>query len=98
VGRAGGDEILILLPGVHGLDEVEEIAEEIRCRAADPIQVGENAIRATLSIGASIATPGEPVSSVTARADAAMYQEKLGDRSSVTRFSAERSLRRPRRA
>lgn len=98
VGRAGGDEVLILLPDVHGFDEVVQIAEEIRRRAAEPIHVGENAIRATLSIGATIATPGEPVSSVTARADAAMYQEKLADRHSVARFSAERSLRRPRRA
>jgi diguanylate cyclase (GGDEF)-like protein len=98
VGRTGGDEILVLLPDVHGIDEVAEIAEQIRRRAAEPIDIAGSAIRATLSIGATIAVPGEPVASVTARADAAMYQEKSGDKHTVTRFSAERSLRRSRRA
>ncbi|HEY3996947.1 MAG TPA: sensor domain-containing diguanylate cyclase [Mycobacterium sp.] len=85
VGRTGGDEILILLPGVHSIDEVAEIAEKIRCRAAEPIQVSEQMIRATLSIGATIALPGEPVSSITARADAAMYKAKSGDKNTVIR-------------
>jgi GGDEF domain-containing protein len=61
-----------------------EIAEKIRCRAAEPIEVPGNAIRATLRIGATIARPGEPVDSITARADAAMYQAKSGDRNTVT--------------
>lgn len=98
VGRTGGDEMLVLLPGIHGIDEVAEIAEKIRRHAAEPVDVAGNAISATLSIGATIAHTGEPVSSVTARADAAMYQQKLGDRNAVTRFSVERSLRRTRRA
>jgi diguanylate cyclase (GGDEF)-like protein len=98
VGRTGGDEILVLLPGVEGIDEVAEIAEKIRRDAAAPIDVGGNTLRATVSIGATIALPGEPVSTVTARADAAMYQEKLGDKHGVARFAAERSLRRSRRA
>jgi diguanylate cyclase (GGDEF)-like protein/PAS domain S-box-containing protein len=85
VGRTGGDEILILLPGVHDLDEVAEIAEKIRCRAAEPIQLSESTVRATLSIGATVALPGEPVSSITARADAAMYQAKSGDKNTVIR-------------
>jgi diguanylate cyclase (GGDEF)-like protein len=98
VGRTGGDEILVLLPDVDGIDEVVEIAAKIRRDAAEPIDVGGNVLRATVSIGATIALPGEPVSTVTARADAAMYQEKLGDKHAVTRFAPERSLRRSRRA
>ncbi|WAC90396.1 sensor domain-containing diguanylate cyclase [Mycobacterium sp. Aquia_213] len=98
VGRTGGDEILVLLPGVHGVDGVAEIADTIRRHAAEPIHVAGNAIYATLSIGSTIALPGEPVSSVTARADAAMYQEKSADQNGLTRFSAQRSLRRTRRA
>ena len=38
---------------------------------------------ATLSIGATVAVPGETVSSVMARADDAMYQAKLGARNTV---------------
>ncbi|WP_144205848.1 GGDEF domain-containing protein [Mycobacterium tilburgii] len=40
VGRTGGEEILVLLPGVRGNDEVARIAEKIRGRAAEPIDVG----------------------------------------------------------
>jgi diguanylate cyclase (GGDEF)-like protein len=98
VGRTGGDEILVLLPDVHGIDEVSEIADVIRRNAAEPIEVAGNAMHATLSIGATIALPGEPISSVTTRADAAMYQQKSADKGAVTRFSAERSLRRSRHA
>jgi diguanylate cyclase (GGDEF)-like protein len=88
VGRTGGDEILVLLPGINGVDEVAQIAEAIRCHAAEPIQLSEDAIYATLSIGATIALPGEHVSTITARADAAMYQAKSGTSNPVIQISA----------
>jgi diguanylate cyclase (GGDEF)-like protein/PAS domain S-box-containing protein len=92
VGRTGGDEILVLLPSIQSIDEVARIAETIRRHAAEPIQVSdETAICATLSIGATVALPGEPVSSITARADAAMYQAKSGERNPVVRIPAEPS-------
>lgn len=86
VGRTGGDEILVLLPGIQSIEETAQIAEKIRCRAAEPIHESGTTIRATLSIGATIALPGEPVSSITARADSAMYQAKSGDRNTVIRI------------
>ncbi|OBG68091.1 MULTISPECIES: sensor domain-containing diguanylate cyclase [unclassified Mycobacterium] len=85
VGRTGGDEILALLPGVRNIDELARIAEKIRCRAAEPIRVSGNTISATLSIGATLALPGDTVDAVTARADAAMYQAKFGERNTVVR-------------
>jgi len=93
VGRTGGDEILVVLPGVHSLDEVARIGEQIRCRAAEPIHESGTTIHATLSIGATIADPGESVSSITARADAAMYQAKSHDRNTVIQVEP---ARRPR--
>ncbi|AKK28414.1 sensor domain-containing diguanylate cyclase [Mycobacterium sp. EPa45] len=83
VGRTGGDEILVVLPGLRSIDELAQIGEKIRCRTAEPIHVSGNTIHATLSIGAAIALTGEPASSITARADAAMYQAKSGDRNAV---------------
>jgi diguanylate cyclase (GGDEF)-like protein/PAS domain S-box-containing protein len=88
VGRTGGDEILVLLPGIQSIDEVATIAEAIRGNAAEPIQLSGHAIYATLSIGATIALPGEHVSTITARADSAMYQAKAGTDNPVIQISA----------
>ncbi|CAN5373490.1 hypothetical protein BH10ACT9_BH10ACT9_27350 [soil metagenome] len=88
VGRTGGDEILVLLPGIHSLEEAVSIAEKVRLRAAEPIRAAGHTIRTTLSIGATIAVPGEHVSAITARADAAMYQAKLGAKNNVIRIEA----------
>ena len=79
VGRTGGDEMLILLPGVGSAGELAAIAEKIRRRVAEPIHLSGNTIRATLSVGATLALPAESVDAVTARADEAMYRAKSGD-------------------
>lgn len=83
VGRIGGDEMLVALPCLHSVDEAVEIAEKIRRRAAEPIEHAGNTIRVTVSIGATIAVPDDTVSSITARADAAMYHAKSADRNTV---------------
>ncbi|MCH9730094.1 MAG: diguanylate cyclase, partial [Actinomycetia bacterium] len=84
VGRTGGDEMMVLLPGVHSLDEVAGIAEKISSRVAEPIQHCGNTINVTLSIGATLAVPGESVSNMTARVDQAMYRSKRSGRNKVT--------------
>lgn len=86
VGRTGGDEMVVLLPGVHSLDEAARIGEKIRSRAAEPIHHDGLTIHATLSIGATISLAGESAIAVTARADAAMYQAKSNNRNNVVRI------------
>ncbi|MCB0923755.1 MAG: diguanylate cyclase [Mycobacterium sp.] len=86
VGRTGGDEILVLLPGLHSLDEAAQIANKIRVRAAEPIHHNGKTLYATLSIGATLAIPGESVTDATARADAAMYQAKAQGGNHVSCF------------
>lgn len=90
VGRTGGDEMLVLLPGVHSADELGQIAEKIRSRVAEPIHLSGKTIRATLSIGATLARPAESVDAVIARADEAMYRAKSGDRNTVVPTQAPR--------
>lgn len=84
VGRIGGDEMIVLLPGVHDLDEVVSIAEKIRRSAAEPIFHGGYAIEVTVSLGATLANPGESATELTSRADAAMYQAKQAGRNTTT--------------
>lgn len=83
VGRTGGDEMLVLLPGVHGLDEAAAIAAKIRRCAAEPIHHSGTTICATLSIGVTLAVPGESAATTTSRADAAMYRAKQEGRNAV---------------
>ncbi len=87
VGRMGGDELLVLLPGVHNLDEVAEIAEKIRSHVDEPIHHAGLTLHATLSIGATIADTGDSGYALMARADVAMYRAKRSGRNSVTRIA-----------
>ncbi len=88
VGRMGGDEILVLLPGVHNLDEAVQIAEKIRRRVAEPIYQLSQTVFVTLSIGATLTSAGESVTAVTSRADDAMYRAKQSGRNRVTQIDA----------
>ncbi len=87
VGRTGGDEMLVLLPGLHGLDEAVRIAEKIQHRTAEAIHHCGNTFHVTVSIGATLAIPGETVSDMTARADAAMYQAKRSGGNTISTIS-----------
>ncbi|WP_167098336.1 diguanylate cyclase domain-containing protein [Mycobacterium sp. DL592] len=93
VGRTGGDEILVVLPGLSSIEELAQISETIRSHAAEPITEYGKTIRATLSIGATLAIPGETVSAVMARADAAMYRAKAGDRNTVVLEQPQETVR-----
>lgn len=75
-GRIGGDELVVVLRGIDGLDEAAAFAENLRRRAAEPIPVGDDVIRATISVGVTLVAPDEGVDALLARADDAMYQAK----------------------
>ena len=83
LGRTGGDEMLVLLPGLRSLEELRAIAEKTRCRAAEPILHDGIIVKVTLSIGATLADRGESSTTVMARADAAMYLAKHAGRDTV---------------
>lgn len=88
VGRMGGDEMLVLLPGIHNLEEAVQIAEKIRRRVAEPIQELSQTLFVTLSIGVTLTSAGESVTSVTSRADDAMYHAKESGRNRVAPINA----------
>ena len=68
--------MLVLLPGMHNIDDAIRIAEKIRRHVSEPIQESGRTIKVTLSIGAVLAASGQTASTILARADAAMYQAK----------------------
>lgn len=84
VGRYGGEEFLLLLPGCNAAD-CRRIAERIRNRIeAEPARYGQLIIRVTASLGlASTDAVGMVPSDLIAAADAALYRAKENGRNRV---------------
>ena len=79
VGRYGGEEFLVLLPGCDN-EQAEQSGERIRLAVtATPVFAAGSEISVTISIGAT-ATIGGPETEVLAKADAALYQAKSAGR------------------
>lgn len=76
VARIGGDELLVLLTGVHSLEEAAAIAEKIRARGEEPVMVGTLPLSTSLSIGVTLSRHDESTDDLVARADTAMYEAK----------------------
>lgn len=94
VARLGGDELLVVLTGVHGLQDAAAVAEKIRATAGYPIPVDDRFVQATLSIGVALAVPGEGVDPLIARADAAMLTAKGNGRDQVIAIPSPVAARR----
>jgi len=81
--RVGGDEMMIVLHGVHGIDDAVSVAEKLRRSAATPVRFDGNSIEATVSVGVALARRGESTDALVARADTAMYEAKQSGRNQV---------------
>ena len=83
VGRYGGEEFLIVLPGCAGGDVLEK-AEKIRaCIASGPIDTGEAELTVTASIGAASSALSGDIATLIQSADEALYLAKRNGRNRV---------------
>jgi diguanylate cyclase (GGDEF)-like protein len=84
VGRWGGDEFIALLPGMTGayLSEKAELCRALVERSEVLLQGTRVAV--TVSIGATVAEPGDTVESLLKRADTSMYESKQAGRNRVS--------------
>ena len=81
VGRLGGEEFLIALPGVPP-ETAGSIAERLRRRVAEsPLTFGDRSIALTVSMGAASLSSGDAsAEAVILRADEALYRAKAAGR------------------
>jgi two-component system cell cycle response regulator len=77
VGRYGGEEFVIVLPGCNR-EQVDQGAERVRAAVDNgPVRVNESQIAVTISIGAAVTTHGGiSEKDLLAAADAALYRAK----------------------
>lgn len=77
VARMGGDEFMILLPGIKHAEDMEKLGQKIIDAFITPVEVGEHsfAIRTSLGI-AHYPRDGQDFDTLVKKADAAMYQAK----------------------
>jgi diguanylate cyclase (GGDEF)-like protein/PAS domain S-box-containing protein len=85
VGRLGGDEFLVVCPGIERVEELHELARRLDAALAAPIEHDGGALSGGASIGVACSGPGgeRTAESLVAAADASMYQRKRRRRRDV---------------
>ncbi|MES2612005.1 MAG: diguanylate cyclase [Pseudomonadota bacterium] len=79
--RQGGDEFVVLLPGLEDAEGACSVARKMLAGAANPFELGGEALRIGLSGGIAVFPEhGTTFEELTQHADAAMYAAKRGGR------------------
>jgi diguanylate cyclase (GGDEF)-like protein len=76
VGRIGGDEFLLVCPGIEDADQALAVAERVRHAFDDPVTLTAGTVALKASIGLACSERGINSDTLVARADAAMYVSK----------------------
>jgi diguanylate cyclase (GGDEF)-like protein/PAS domain S-box-containing protein len=88
VARLGGDEFILVLEGVHTVDEAERVAEKLLAKLRAPLAIGTETFSPTASIGISLyPEDGELADELLKNADTAMYAAKTEGRNSFKAFN-----------
>lgn len=83
VGRLGGEEFLIVIPGPEKCDPGAPLARICEKVAQSPLRTRSGTARVTVSIGVACAGEGESVDQILGRADSALYGAKAQGRNRV---------------
>jgi len=84
VARVGGDEFVIVQPGVGGIDDAVALAQRLRAAIAEPFILDGRERRLSASGGIALyPQDGADAATLLARADAALYRVKGGGRDDI---------------
>jgi diguanylate cyclase (GGDEF)-like protein len=81
VGRFGGDEFLVICPGVTDEHHAQRIARRLGLALDGPVDIGGTVIDLHASVGYSWTGKPIPADALIERADALMYAKKQAERS-----------------
>ena len=88
VARTGGDEFVVLLPGICQVDEASGVAQKIIDALSAPFRLDGHMLHITPSIGICIyPDDGDDVETLMRHADAAMYHAKENGRNNYQFFT-----------
>ncbi len=94
VARAGGDEFLVLVPGLHTAEDAGPVAEHVLASLSAPFIVSGQTLRVTGSVGLSICPrDASDVESLIKYADTALYLAKEQGRNTFRFFSPDLDAR-----
>jgi diguanylate cyclase len=84
VGRIGGEEFLLVLPGARAIGEAMTVAERLRATVEQHDWATlEPSLRVTASLGLAVGEAGETTELLIERADRGLYQAKRSGRNRV---------------
>jgi len=90
VARAGGDEFLILVPGLHSAEDAGPVAEHVLASMSAPFIVSGQTLRVTGSVGLAICPrDATDVENLIKYADTALYLAKEQGRNTFRFFSPD---------
>jgi diguanylate cyclase (GGDEF)-like protein len=87
VGRFGGDEFLVICPGVESPERASEIAERIAAVITSTVDLGPIPVQVRASVGVAWTKQTLDADTLIAWADSAMYESKRLGRQAVTLFT-----------
>ncbi|MBI2308929.1 MAG: EAL domain-containing protein [Rhodocyclales bacterium] len=92
--RQGGDEFIVLLPELKSTTDAAHAARKIMDALGQPIDVGEQLVHTSFSIGIALfPEDGHTTSALLKAADLAMYHAKESERGTYRFFTAELNAR-----
>ncbi|NHZ80132.1 EAL domain-containing protein [Massilia sp. CCM 8695] len=90
VSRQGGDEFVVILADIGGVDQAAHVATSVMHAVAQPVRSDSHTISLSVSIGIAICPDdGLDVDTLLKNADVAMYHAKQNGRNAFSFFNAD---------
>jgi diguanylate cyclase (GGDEF)-like protein len=81
VGRFGGDEFIVVAPGVHDAREIDAIATRITAAIAEEVTIDGRSVILSASIGIALSDQDSSTTTLLRDADSALFRAKAAGRS-----------------